>query len=131
MTENDYIRVRDVMTTDLQMMDGLATISEVLMMMRSENIGSVIIAKRDQQDEYGLVTVGDIARNVISHNRAADRVSAYEAMTKPILTLDPDMAIKYAVRLLNNLGVDTALVTDKRELMGIVTFKDMVLRYPV
>ena len=60
--------------------------------------------------------------------RAADRVNVYEAMTKPVLTLDKDMNIRYAVRLLVNFKLSRALVVDhERNPMGIVTIRDMVL----
>lgn len=129
MTEKNQTQVRDVMTTDLQMVDGLATVADVMAIMVAENIGSVIVEKRDQQDECGLVSVTDIASKVIADNRAVERVSAYEIMTKPVLNIDPDMSIKYAIRLMSDLDVHYALVAEKREVIGMVSFKDMVLRY--
>ena len=50
-------------------------------------------------------------------------------VSKPVLTLDGGMDIKYAVRLLSRFGLSRALVTDGGALVGIVTVRDMVLRY--
>ena len=71
----------------------------------------------------------DIAEKVIGQNRSPDRVSVYEVMTKPVLTLEGRMVLRYAVRLLTRLQSGRALVIDKSELKGIVTLRDMTLRY--
>jgi predicted transcriptional regulator len=67
---------------------------------------------------------------VIAKNHSPDRVNVYEIMSKPVVTLDEDMHIKYAIRLLQRFSLSRGLVTDhNRELVGIVTRRDMVLRY--
>jgi CBS domain-containing protein len=51
-------------------------------------------------------------------------------MSKPALTLDIAMDIRYAVRMLGDFGLSRGLVTDhERKLVGIVTLRDMVLAY--
>jgi len=50
-------------------------------------------------------------------------------MAKPAITLDAGMDLKYAVRLLTRFGLSRALVVDKGEPAGIVTLRDMVLRF--
>jgi CBS domain-containing protein len=66
---------------------------------------------------------------VVAEDRAAERTNVYEVMTKPVLTLDCDMDIKYAIRLLARFGISRALVTSDGTLAGLVTMRDMVLRY--
>ncbi|MDP6690907.1 MAG: CBS domain-containing protein, partial [Alphaproteobacteria bacterium] len=63
-------------------------------------------------------------------NHSPDRVDVYEIMSKPALTLDIAMDIRYAVRLLGNFGLSRGLVVDHdRKLVGIVSMRDMVLAY--
>ncbi len=50
-------------------------------------------------------------------------------MNKPTLTLDPKMNVKYAIRLLTQLGHRRALVSGEKGLLGFVTLRDMVLSY--
>ncbi len=46
------------------------------------------------------------------------------------LTLASGMDIKYAIRLLTRFGISRAIVVNSgRQLGGIVTLRDMVLRY--
>jgi len=128
MSEMKYIPVRDVMTSDMEMIDGLTTVAEALSKLRAKQISSLIIKRRNDQDEYGLLTVHDIARAVLVPDLAPERVNAYEIMTKPVLTISADMNIRYAIRLLSRFSVSRALVLVHGEAVGIVTLRDMVLR---
>ncbi|MHC5063803.1 MAG: CBS domain-containing protein [Planctomycetota bacterium] len=129
MTEHAYTSVRDTMTPSPRCVDGLAPVSQAIDIMREEGLRSLVIEKRHDGDEYGMIVVHDIAEKVISLGRAPQRVSVYEIMTKPAITVDAEMDIKYAIRLLTRFGLSRALVMEKDELIGIVTLRDMVLRY--
>jgi predicted transcriptional regulator len=97
--------------------------------MREAGVSSLVVERRDADDEFGLIVVTDIAREVIARDRAADRVNVYEMMSKPVLTLPVAMQAKYAVRLLVRFCVSRALVVDdSRAPVGIVTLRDLVLR---
>lgn len=129
MSEHDYVTVRDVMTDDPHVIDGLATVREAMNRMRDEHVNSLVIDKRYEGDEYGIVVVGDIAEHIIGHNRSPDRTNVYEIMSKPVVSLEADMNIKYAVRLLARFGLSRAIVLEKGNLIGIVTLRDLVYRY--
>jgi CBS domain-containing protein len=111
------------------MVHGLTTVREVIEIMREHAISSVVVEKRYEGDEYGLLVVTDIAKRVIARDRSPERTNVYEIMTKPVISVDQAMDIKYACRLLANFKISRALVTDGGEVVGIVTLRDMVLRY--
>ena len=99
--------------------------------MRETGVSSLAVERRDDTDEYGLLVVSDIAREVITENRAPERVNVYEIMSKPVVTLPVDMKIRYAVRLLVKFDLSRALVVDSaRTPVGIITLRDMVVRQP-
>lgn len=125
--DSRIVRVADVMQTSLHMVDGLESVQSAIEKMQSLRISSLVIERRNEHDEYGVVTVRDIAAKVISVNRSTQRTSVYEIMTKPALTLSADMSVKYAVRLLSRLGVGRALVSGADGLVGLVTLRDLVL----
>jgi len=127
--DSDYIRVSQVMTPSPVVIDGLATVADAVALMTEKSVSSLIIDRRDDGDEYGLVVMADIADKVIAPDRAPDRVDVYEIMSKPVLTVEGGMNIKYAVRLLNRFHLSRALVVEHGRLVGIVTMRDMVLRY--
>lgn len=129
MNQNGYIKVRDVMMAKPHIVDGLSSVSDAMALMRERQVSSLVIDKRHDGDEFGLVVVQDIADKVIGQDRSPDRTSVYEIMSKPALSVDLEMDIKYAIRLLVRFGLSRALVTEKGKLVGIVTMRDMVFRY--
>jgi CBS domain-containing protein len=130
-TPNDqkYVSVRDVMSPAPRTIDGLAPVSDAITIMRENDLSSLVIDKRHKGDEWGLIVVHDIAEKVIGLDRSPERVSVHEIMSKPVITVDSEMDIKYAIRLLARFGLSRALVEEKDELIGLVTLKDMVFRY--
>ena len=127
--EQGNVKVETLMRTDLHRIDGLASISDAMAMMREHKISSLIIDRRHPGDEYGFLTVNEIASRVIAENRSFERTSVYEVMEKPVLTIVPHMNVKYVVRLLTQLGRRRALVQGDGGLLGFVSLRDLVLSY--
>ncbi len=126
----DYVKVSDVMAPTVLTIDGTATIKEAVETMRQTGVRSLVVSRRDASDEYGLLLISDIARRVMAQDRAAERVTVYEVMIKPALTLPADMNVKYAARMLVRFDIDRALVLNSaREPVGIITVRDMVLSF--
>ena len=129
MSTQDIVTAGEVMTTSVETIDGLASVQEAIDLMREHGISSLVIDRRHDGDEYGLLVVADIATKLIAHDRSPERTNVYEIMSKPVLTVDRKMDIKYAIRLLARFGVSRALVTDNGALVGMITLRDLVLRY--
>ncbi len=129
MSAHNFVSVGDVMTTSLHTIDGLATVQDAIDLMREHQISSLVIDRRHEGDEYGLLVVADIANKLIAHDRSPERTNVYEVMSKPVLTVDREMDIKYAIRLLSGFGVSRAIVTAQNVLVGMVTLRDLVLRF--
>lgn len=129
MNQKTYTSVREVMTPSPHVIDGLANVSEAIALMRAKEINSLVVDRRHDGDEYGIVVVQDIAEKVIAMDKSPDRHSVYQIMSKPVLMVDCEMDIKYAIRLLARFGLSRTLVTKDGKLQGIVTMRDMVFRY--
>ncbi|MCY3656819.1 MAG: CBS domain-containing protein [Chloroflexi bacterium] len=122
------IRVSEIMSGQVHTIDGMATVAEAMATMRRLQISSLVVDRRHDDDELGLITVSDLAREVVAHDRAPARVNVYEVMSKPALTIRSSMLVRYAVRLLVQFGVSRALVVDDAGApCGLVTLRDLVL----
>ena len=88
MSSHDRVTVRELMSPTLYVVEGLASIREAIEIMTEHRVSSLVVDRRDEHDEYGLIVVNDIAEQVISPNRSPDRTSVYEVMSKPVLTLE-------------------------------------------
>ena len=130
MTTEASIRVRDLMSEELFTIDGLDTVTDAIALMKRHRVGSLVVTRRNEDDELGLIAVGDIARRVIAEDRSPDRVNVYEIMSKPLLTLPEDMLAKYASRLLARFDLSRAVVVDQqRNALGMVTLRDLIMGY--
>ena len=127
MSVHKVIRVRDVMKPKVDIVQGMMTVKDALATMKHIETKALIVDKRHDDDEYGIVMLSDIAKLVLATDRAPERVNVYEVMSKPVICIDPDMDIRYCARLFNKFGLSRAPVVENRKVVGIVSFTDMVL----
>ena len=127
MSDQRIVRVRHVMKTKFDMVDGMTTIKDALATMQHMETKCLIVEKRHEDDEYGILLISDISRKVLAKDRAPERVNVYEVMQKPVITVDPDMDIRYCARLFDNFNVSRAPVVEGRRVVGIVSFTDLVV----
>jgi CBS domain-containing protein len=126
-TNNTLIRVKDVMKTDFGTIEGVATVADALIKMKTLKTAVLIVNKRNEDDEYGMLTSGDIARHVLAKDRAPDRVNVYEIMSKPVISVHPDMDIRYCSRLFANYNLVRAPVLENKKVIGMVSPNALVL----
>lgn len=127
MSSKTPVRVRDVMKTSFDMVDGMETVAKALQSMLHKETKTLIVKKRHDDDEYGMVTLSDIARQVLAVDRAPERINIYEIMSKPVIHVAPDMDIRYCARLFARFEINRAPVVENNTIIGIVSFTDMVV----
>jgi len=125
--EQKVVRVRDVMKPEFDMVDGMMTVREALDTMKHVETKTLIVNKRHDDDEYGVVLLSDIAKSVIAKDRSAERVNVYEVMAKPVISIKPEMDIRYCARLFESFGLSRAPVIEHGKVIGIISFTDMVI----
>lgn len=122
-------RVRDVMMPHYMKIDGVTKVSEALKLMRDKDLNVVLIEPRNEDDVYGIVTLKDIARKVIGERRKIHETHVYEIMSKPVLSVQANMPIPYAARLLTNFNVSYAMVMDNNDVVGMVSLNGIVINW--
>ncbi len=121
------IRVRDVMTSELHYIDGMATAGEAAEMMRIKKSDALLVSKRNSNDATGIVVVQDIIKKVVLPEQSPRNVNVYEIMTKPVIALPADMDVRYAVRLMTRADIRRAPVEEKGAYIGILSFANLIL----
>jgi predicted transcriptional regulator len=127
MNQKKVIRVRDVMVNAYVMIDGIATVKEAIRLARENVVKVLVVNKRHYDDEYGIVLMNDIAKKILAQNRSVERSNIYEIMTKPALSVAPDMNVKYCARLFERFGISRAPVIEDGKIIGIVSYNNIVL----
>jgi CBS domain-containing protein len=120
MKNKKRIRVKDVMKSNYGTISRNATIAEALKEMKRLQTTVLVVDKRDENDEYGLLLVSDIARKVLAKDKSSSRVNTYEVMTKPAVCVDPEMDIRYCSRLMATFNLMRVLVVKDKLVIGTV-----------
>jgi CBS domain-containing protein len=124
----ETLRARDVMKTAFDVVNGKDTVRQALARMEHPETGVLLVDKRNADDEYGIVLLADIARQVLAQNRSPDRVNVYEIMSKPVLGVPADMALRHCARMFERFGIGNAPVLEgSGNVIGIISYADMVL----
>ena len=120
------------MTSNVLPINQMAPVREAMNEMKEHCSSSLIVARHDEDYEYGVTAITDIADLVVAKNLSFDRVNVYEIMRRPVLTLHPRTDIRNAINIINRFKISRAVaLDDARTLLGAVTLRDVVLRYVV
>lgn len=127
MNDKKTIRVRDVMKTEFHMIDGKITITEAVREMKRHKTSVLFVDKSHDNDEYGVINAGTIAKLVLAKDKAPERVNVYEINEKPLISVSPDMDIRYCSRLFARYGLMRAPVMENGKIIGVVSPIQLVL----
>lgn len=127
MKERQDIQVRQVMRRDVTEVDGGIDVMEAMRIMKKVGATSLIVKRRYEDDEYGMLLFSDIAKQVIAKDRAPERVNVFEIMSKPVMSVRPGMSIRHCARLFERFGINHAPVIENDEVVGIVSYYLLVL----
>jgi len=122
------VRVSEVMKTDVDIVSGRMTVAEALKSLKYPDTRTMIVDKRHDDDEYGVVMLRDIALMVMAPDKSPSRVNIYEIMSKPVMSVNSNMDIRYCAKLLDRFGLSRAPVIDNGKIVGLVSYSDLVLK---
>lgn len=128
MSDLTITTARHIMSSNFIEVDGLMTVDEVIHRMKAAGVSVVLIKKRNAHDAHGIVLLADIAKKVLARDRAPERVNVYEIMSKPVVTVEPELDVRYCARLFDRFGLSVAPVIEGDRVIGIVSYGDLVLR---
>ena len=128
MNSEKVITARDIMNTSFIKVDGLMTVKDVIILLKEENVSVVIVNKRNENDAYGIVLLADIAKKVLAQDRSPDRVNVYEIMSKPVVSIEPELDVRYCARLFNRFGLSVSPVIEADQVIGMISYGELVLK---
>jgi len=123
----DWGTVRDCMSKKVTEVDGRMDILTAMKVMKDVGSTSLVVKRRDENDEYGLLLFSDIAKQVIAKNRAPERVNVYEIMAKPVLMVRPEMKVRYCARFFEKFRISHAPVEEDGKVIGMVSYYRLMI----
>ena len=130
------IAVSDFMTKKVKTIMENETMRQACKLMYQDNIGSIVILKKDTDDQDGTTTKKEIAMGMVTERDIARMVGfsakffadmpVSEVMSKPLITVNPDTSIEDAVSLMEQKEIRRLpVIDDKGQMLGIITAKDI------
>ena len=117
--------VKEIMTPQVITIKASASAAEAIALMRENNIRDLIVEPVSQGNSYGMLTETDIVYKVAARGLNPINVPVGEIMTKPVIPIDPAMAVQDVARLFADNHIHRAPVI-KENLLGIVTVFDII-----
>lgn len=119
------MKVKDIMTEKVVTISGSATVAEAVNVMKEKGIRALIVERRDEDDPYGIISETDIVYKVAAFGSDPKELRVFEIMTKPCITVAPNLGVEYLARLFANARLRRAPVVQGR-LLGIVSVSDIL-----
>jgi len=94
-------------------------VSDAIIIMSTENIGSVIVV--DNKKPIGIITEKDLMEKVLKLGRVAELTQIGKVMSKPVITIDADKTIKEALDFMHTKKIRRLAITENGDLVGIIT----------
>ena len=123
----DWGTVRECMSSKVTEVDGQMDVLTAMKVMKKVGSTSLVVKRRNESDEYGLLLFSDIAKQVIAKNRAPERVNVYEIMAKPVLMVRPEMKVRYCARFFEKFRISHAPVEEDGKVIGMVSYYRLMI----
>ncbi|RLA08210.1 MAG: CBS domain-containing protein [Gammaproteobacteria bacterium] len=126
--ERRKITVADIMKDKYELVDGMMSVSDAIAILQNIAAKALVVNKKDENDEFGIISLSDISHKVLASDKSVDRTQVYEIMTKPAFCIKSTMDIRYAARMFEQFNISRAPVMEAGCIVGMVSITDMVLK---
>lgn len=116
--------VRDLMVEDVISVSRDATVKDAVRTMLEERVGSVIVT--EEELPVGIFTGSDALATGYDCDCPFSDISVERGMSEDLVTGDPDMTVRSAATEMSEAGVRKLPIVEDFEVVGIITFTDIV-----
>jgi CBS domain-containing protein len=97
--------------------------------MHQNNIGGIVIVKKDSLDGHykptGIITERDVVRIIGSLDQSLLKLPLRELMSKPLVTITPKNSLKDALQIMQQKNIRRLVIVENERAIGIITAKDL------
>ena len=119
------LKVKDLMRTDIKIVDKNTPLLEAAKTMRDLGVSSLIIAPDEEGDAFGIITRKDIVEAIVTEAFDGTLQLVDDVMTKPAITVNMDFSIYNCQQLMRMVGVRRVPVVEGANLVGIISNTDI------
>jgi len=133
-TQTDIVRVltsygmwkniSELMTSDVAVIAGSATIREAAEVMASRDISCLVAMENDTV--VGIFTERDLLKRVIALKRNPAQTILKDVMSSPVVSIPSNYSIPSASKMMEKMKIRRLLVINDKTLLGVVTQTDIL-----
>lgn len=120
------MKIREVMTTGVEFINGDASVKDAMKRMLEHRITSLLVEKEDKGDQYGIITRKDILDRVIAREKNPNTIKVRDIMTKPVITVNPETDIIEIAKLMAEKNIRRFPVEENGKLIGLISNSDIL-----
>jgi CBS domain-containing protein len=124
----ESISVSSFMTRDIKTEKEEQNVLTACRVMYENNIGSIIIVKKDDKNNtkpVGIITERDVVRLLGSLNPSLLQTPLHDIMSKPLVNVSINSSIRDAIQTMQQKNIRRLIVSDGEKMVGIITDKDI------
>ncbi len=123
------LKVRDVLAREVQTIDPSVSLLETAARMTETNSDAFIVTPLEKDEPFGIITQHDIVA-MFAQEVDIGTVTVGEVASKPLFIVSPGMPILYAAKLFQKSGVSHLAVFNGQEILGIISYTDLIQHLP-
>lgn len=123
---NGISAVSQIMKKKVVTLDNSSTVLDAIRVMTEKCVGCIVIMRG--MEPLGILTERD-ALVAIMHNKDALSHNVEEAMSKPLITVDPETPVVEALHLMKSKNIRHLPVVSGGQLRGIMTIHTALLNW--
>jgi signal-transduction protein with cAMP-binding, CBS, and nucleotidyltransferase domain len=135
--DDKNLSVEILMTTlPLETVNALDNVVDLANQMKEKGTGSVIVTEYATTSDgsktttmpAGIITERDIVRRVVAESMDPKTTTAYEIMSKPLITVGPEASVYDAALIMTKYKIRRLPIVRDNTLLGIITSSDLARR---
>jgi len=124
-SSRQWLQVRDIMTPDVQTAEPDCMVVQAATTMAENTISCLIVCHGDEL--LGVLTETDLLKRAVAQGEDFRRMTVAQVMSRPLYTVQADLGVLEAGRLMEKHGIRRLVVLDEEgHLAGILTQTDLV-----
>ena len=122
------VRMRDLMVRKVITTPKNSTLDEAVKLMNEHEIGCLIVTEKNKA--VGILTERDLLKRVLAKSENLKRTRVEDVMSAPLISVEPDVQIGDASRLMFEKNIKKMPIIKKGKLLGLVTLTDILRIQP-
>jgi isocitrate dehydrogenase len=102
----------------------MSSVASAIHTMHQLGITSILV-EPDESGEWGIMTMRDVLRRIVSVERSPEEVQVGELTTRPLIYVPPDMSLRDCSKLMIDSNIRRAVVREHGRPVGIISDTDI------